>query len=47
MNYTEQNYKGRAIMWDDLLNCWTVLYCGDEVIFSTPEEARAFIDEVY
>lgn len=40
-------YKGYYIEYD-FYNAseWTVQYCGDDLIFNTIEEAKAFIDEV-
>ncbi len=43
--YTE--YKGYAIDYNFYNeNEYTVQYCGDDVLFKTEEEAKAFIDEV-
>lgn len=36
--YIEFNFYGS--------NEYTVQYCGDDVLFNTVEEAKAFIDEV-
>lgn len=38
-------YKGYYID-DSFGDFYTVCYCGDEIAFSTPEEAMAFIDEI-
>lgn len=39
-----EEYKGYVI--DDMIGFITVVYCGDEVVFDTVEEAKRFIDEI-
>lgn len=38
------SYKGFEI--EEFGSLYSVLYCGDEVIFSSQEEAKDFVDEV-
>ena len=44
---TEYEYKGYYITFNFYgHNEYTVQYCGDDIMFNTAHEARAFIDEV-
>lgn len=48
MGYSEIQYKGQAIMKDIFGgDGWTVYCDGDEVVFDTIEEAKAFIDKAF
>lgn len=38
-------YKNNSIDYDDF-GFWTVFYAGDDIIFDTVKEAKAFIDEM-
>ena len=39
-------YKGYEIFTYMILDYYTVIYAGDEVVFETIEEAKEFIDEI-